>query len=228
MAKKFPLSKSLVIILTALVLFLGYLIYSSKEPFVKPLFIEQINPRCPYYKDFLGSIYFRYSYYPSSFLIIGQTERKMYYYWHKIKDVTSKNFKIEKVLPEKRVDLGLETQKVCLASAGDNLIYDNDVFPAADAESFEKLDNSFYRDRNTVYYSNGKVVPGADPQTFEALITDKCPNSHPPFAQDKFNVFYANNVIEQADRETFELVCVKSGVRGKDKNHVYLDFRVEN
>jgi len=59
-------------------------------------------------------------------------------------------------------------------------------------------------------------------------MTNKCPNSNPPFARDKRNVFYANNIIKEADRDSFELVCVKSGVRGKDKNHTYLDYRIEN
>lgn len=117
---------------------------------------------------------------------------------------------------------------MCIASDGKSLIYNNYVFTNADRKSFEILENSFYKDKSTVYYSNGKVVPKADPQTFEVLTINDCPNTHPPFARDKDKVFYANKIIEQADRDTFELVCVESGVRGKDKDNTYLDYRIEN
>lgn len=225
---EFPYKNLLRIALVIVMLLLGFLIYDSKEPFVKPLFTKQVDAHCPYYKDFLGRVFYRYSYYPSSLFIIGPVEKKMQYNWHRVKGIDNKSFEIEKVLQETRVNPSAETQKVCIASDGNNLIYNNYVFTNADVESFEKLENSFYKDRNTVYFSNGRVVPEADPQTFEVLMTDECFNSHPPFARDKYKVFYADNVIEQADRDTFGLICVESGVRGKDKNHTYLDFRTEN
>ncbi len=231
MIKKFaksPSKISLVIILTGLVFFLGFLIYDSKEPFVKPLFTKQINSSCPYYKDFLGRVFYRYSYYPSSLFIIGPVEKKVQYYWHKVKGIDCKNFKIERILPKSEFVSSSEMQKTCLASDGNNVIYNNYVFANADVETFEILENFFYKDKNTVYFSNGKVVSEADPQTFEVLMTDECLNSHPPFARDKYKVFYADNIIEQADRNTFEIICVGSGVRGRDKIHTYLDSRIEN
>ena len=227
-ATKSPFKKFLLIIFTMLVIYLGFLVYDSKEPFVKPLFVKQISSSCPYYKDFLGRVYWRYSYYPSSLFVIGKIEKKVQYNWHRVKGISNNNFKIEKILPSVKVAPSSEMQSVCVASDGKSLIYNNYVFANANVESFEKLENSFYKDKNTVYYSNGKVVPSADPQTFEVLTTDECSNSRPPFARDMYKVFYASNIIVEADRDTFELVCVESGVRGKDKNHTYLDYRIEN
>lgn len=220
--------KSLVVTLMVLVLFFGFLIYDSKEPFVQPLFTKQVNSSCPYYKDFLGRIFYRYSYYPSSFFIVGSAGKKVRYNWHRVKDINNNNFKIERVLPEVVVIPSSEMQKVCIASDGKSLIYDNYVFVNADVDSFEILENSFYKDSSAVYDSGGRVIPKADPQTFEVLMTNECPNSHPPFARDIHTVFYANNIIKGADRDTFKLVCVESGVRGKDKYHTYLDYRIEN
>ena len=221
--------KIFIVTAAALVLFsLTLLINDAKAPFVRPFFTKQIDSSCPYYKDFLGRVYYRYSYDPRSLFVVGSSEKKIQYHWHRVKGINDKDFKIEKVLQETKVDSRTETQKTCIASDGNSLVYNNYVFAGADLETFEVLENSFYKDKNTVYFSNGRVVPEADHQTFEILTTNECPNSYPPFARDDKQIFYANNIVEQADRDTFEIICVENGVRGKDKNHTYLDTRIEN
>jgi hypothetical protein len=194
----------IVAIITLVVASLGFLVYDSKEPLVKPFLTRQINPSCPYYNDFLGRVYYRYTYYPSSLFIVEPIEKKVQYYWHRVKNIDDKNIKIEKVLQETKVGPRAEMQKICIASDRNNLIYNNYVFANADVETFEILKNFFYKDKNTVYYSNGKVVPNADPQTFEVLTTDKCPESR--FAKDKNNYFEATNIVEQ---EIYKSNCVE-------------------
>lgn len=215
-------SKPFALILVFCVIFLGFLIYDLKEPFVKPFFIRPINQECPYYKDFLGRVFYRSSYYPSSLFIIGPIQKKEQYYWHKVKGINYNNFSIVKIPSD---DERLET---CIASDGTNLIYRNYVFANADVESFHELNPSFYIDRNHVYYSNGNVIPGADPSTFELLTTDDCINTLPPYSTDSRRVYYANRVIPGVDRSTFELICYEGGVKGKDKNHTYFGDQIEN
>lgn len=199
------LKKILIVATIALVVAsLGFQVFDSEEPFIKPFLTRQINPSCPYYNDFLGRVYYRYSNYPSSLFTVGPIEKKVQYSWHRVKDIDDKNFKIERVLQETKIGQRAEMQKICIASDGNNLIYNNYVFANADVETFEILKNFFYKDKNTVFYSNGKIVPEADPQTFEVLTTDKCPDSR--FAKDKNNYFETTNIVGQ---EIYKSNCVE-------------------
>jgi hypothetical protein len=231
--KKGIVKKVLIFVVGIILCILGFLRYDSEEPFVKPVFAKLINPHCAFYKDFLGRTFYRYSYYPTSILIFGPKEKKVQYMWHRIQDINNKKFKIVRVLPEAVINTkNNETQKHCIASDMSNAIYDNYVFPNGDAQSLEKLENFFYKDSQTVYYSNGKILPNADPQTFEVLRSEKCPNESHSFARDADNVYYGSKIIEQADINTFELLCPEpltiNGLRGKDKNYIFRDFEIES
>jgi len=232
--QRFNFKKIFIVVIIALVILtIDFLIYDSNEPFVHPLFTRQIHSACPYYKDFLGRVYYRSSYIPSDyFFIYGPLNQKVEYNWYRIRGIDNHNFKIEKAMSEKQIERDrAETQTTCIASDGKNLIYKNHVFPNADVGSFEELEDFYYKDKDAVYYSSSEIIPEADPQTFEMIKSDDCPYSDSRFTRDKNKVFYDNKIVEQADRDSFELICsFNSGVvtKGKDKNHTYQGSKIEN
>ncbi len=96
-----------------------------------------------------------------------------------------------------------------------------------DIETFRVIENSPYAlDKNRVYYSstvryasaNGsiEVIEGAEPASFEAACTDSyiCRN----YGKDANHVYYNNQIIKDADPNSFQL---NDHGYGFDDQHVY-------
>jgi len=107
---------------------------------------------------------------------------------------------------------------------GSNFI---DIVKGADLETFEVINPTFARDKNTVYkngepveiYSRTKI-DYADPETFE-VFSNKC-------SKDKNTGYYYMNNIQynindgKSDGKTFE--CLDNGY-SRDKNHIYKEHK---
>lgn len=130
-----------------------------------------------------------------------------------------------------------------------NVFYRGKTIEGVDFNSFEPIDESFARDKGRVYYL-GNVVENADPESFRVLtphsiygyskdknniyfntILHRCTamedahlNSFEVialhFAKDKDHVYYDDNVIVNADPDSFH-VLNWDDFFSKDRNNVY-------
>jgi len=73
--------------------------------------------------------------------------------------------------------------------------YDSTRIDGADVTSFELLDFSVARDKNSVYFF-GKVIPDADPATFEQI-------GNSAYFRDKAHIWCGKDLLVDADRATF-------------------------
>lgn len=91
---------------------------------------------------------------------------------------------------------------------------------AADASSFQILDRLTYaKDANNVFYE-GRVIPGADAETFE-LLPGKRENRSPLYARDAKRVYFEGEVLPGADPATFQIDSRRAGL-SRDKDRVYV------
>jgi len=87
----------------------------------------------------------------------------------------------------------------------------------SDPTTFEILEKTgFSKDKNNVYHI-GQIIQNADPETFE-FIGNR-------YTQDKNYIFFSfsgeSNIVENADRDTFEELPEDNNIYAKDKNYVY-------
>ena len=77
----------------------------------------------------------------------------------------------------------------------------------------KKLNENYGIEDGEVYYINRKIE-GADAKTFEVFEDGE-------YAKDKNNVYYKENVLNEADPKSFKLLTKISYGLGKDKNNLY-------
>ena len=102
--------------------------------------------------------------------------------------------------------------------------------PNADSATFISLENpyaAYAKDKNYVYY-NGRVISGADPQTFQILNVNTDPNScYGGYTKDKNHIYYCASIVPEADSATFSLLLDSANATSsyaKDANHVFYAF----
>lgn len=84
----------------------------------------------------------------------------------------------------------------------------------ADKKTFRIIGyNNIAKDRKYVYY-NGKIISGADPETFEYL------NYY--YSKDKYNIYLKGKPLNKRDIKTFRVM----GAYNKDKNGVYFQENI--
>jgi predicted DNA-binding antitoxin AbrB/MazE fold protein len=92
-----------------------------------------------------------------------------------------------------------------------------------DPESYTILGSSYAKDHNNVYH-DGKLVPGANPNTFEVI--EKCQANEnlvgkilpaDNYAQDEENIYWSGEMIT-ADHDSFSVINCSYG---KDKDFIY-------
>ncbi len=88
----------------------------------------------------------------------------------------------------------------------------NVLVEGADSETFENLMDGYYFDKNNVYFLHGKLVPGADPESFGEVEGSKG-----IYYFDRNNVYRLGEALEGSDPGTFELLFF-----GKQSNAYYL------
>ena len=85
----------------------------------------------------------------------------------------------------------------------------------------KKLNENYGIEDGEVYYINRKIE-GADAKTFEVFEDGE-------YAKDKNNVYYEENVLNEADPKSFKLLTKISYGLSKDKNNLYfLGNKVDN
>ena len=77
----------------------------------------------------------------------------------------------------------------------------------------KKLNENYGIEDGEVYYINRKIE-GADAKTFEVFEDGE-------YAKDKNNVYYKENVLNEADPKSFKSLSKISYGLGKDKNNLY-------
>ena len=77
----------------------------------------------------------------------------------------------------------------------------------------KKLNENYGIEDGEVYYINRKIE-GADAKTFEVFEDGE-------YAKDKNNVYYEENVLNEADPKSFKSLSKISSGLGKDKNKLY-------
>lgn len=113
--------------------------------------------------------------------IYGKDKNNVYYEWKKIQGADTETFQI--------LDYPYSKDK-------NNVYYSYEgIVESADPETFIVVKSGFYmKDKNNVYY-NGKIIQGADSETFEFV--------KPGYAKDKNNVYHGKNIVEGVDPKTF-------------------------
>ena len=106
------------------------------------------------------------------------------------------------------------------------------LIPGADAPTFEvsKVDASYAKDRNHVYYDIGKVLPSADPQSFRLLVDhhNDTVGQGAMYAADANHVWYYGSLIGDADPNTLTLVEDSDGNQtGYAKSHQNVFYGIE-
>lgn len=85
----------------------------------------------------------------------------------------------------------------------------------------KKLNENYGIEDGEVYYINRKI-DGADAKTFEVFEDGE-------YAKDKNNVYYKENVLNEADPKSFKLLTKIGYGLGKDKNNLYFwENKVDN
>ena len=99
--------------------------------------------------------------------------------------------------------------------------------PKVDTKSFEVINKNFdtyYRDKNTVYYYDAdfgkelKKLEAADSNSFVSLESD--------FGKDNRNIYYNGNKLEGVNSDGFEILD-ENAIIFKNKNNVYF-FKAKN
>jgi len=78
-----------------------------------------------------------------------------------------------------------------------NAYFDTLRIDGVDLPSFKVMSFTVARDKNRVYFF-GKVIPGADPATFQEI-------GHSAYYRDKSHVWCGNELLEDADLATFQI-----------------------
>ena len=105
-----------------------------------------------------------------------------------------------------------------------------------DTETFEDVKFKYARDKNNVYFE-GKIIPNADPETFETIglgsyKLDEYSSTDVSYSKDKNSVYYLYEIVDGADPETFEIKAFPNPqnspyvmLYGVDKGSVYFFSR---
>lgn len=86
------------------------------------------------------------------------------------------------------------------------------LMEGADPNTFELLGNCYEKDKNNVYYCGEIIVKGADSDTFEVMDY---------YAKDENHIYDDGEVIADADVKTFGRLSPVDEYLFKDKNNVY-------
>lgn len=221
----------LVIGFIAICIIVGW--YSTRDAFdspFSPILTKQINSSCPYYKDIWGQLFIKDTYTTTDPFFESSIESS----WNRIPNINAYKFRIVKAIPREPEApilsyysyLGNE----CIGTDGNNAIYGTWVFPNADPESLQLLQNHAFKDKSHVYYTSGKIFEFADAATYEVITRKDCVSSQ-LYARDKKNVFYNFEVVTEADLDTFKPECTRNESdphKARDKNHTYRNGEIEN
>ena len=107
-------------------------------------------------------------------------------------------------------------------SSSDNSMYgaEKEVKESVAGERL-KLDYNYAKDDKNIYYM-GKIIEGADVNTFETISYE--------YAKDSKNVYYDGKIIKEADSKSFLIIPnnVSGFYRSMDYSYVYVkdDYRV--
>lgn len=111
----------------------------------------------------------------------------------------------------------------CFAKDKKNIYFLNEILENVDFNTFKVLDESYSRDKNTVYtyscdgpdhkYSGYNKLKEADVNNFKVLSFK--------YAKDKNNVYYMGQKLEKADAKTFK--AAEKNYDAEDKNSYYKD-----
>lgn len=104
-----------------------------------------------------------------------------------------------------------------------------------DGDSFVVLNSTYSKDKNNVF-SNGKILAGADTQTFELILNPNydleetgLPESkkYSIYAKDKYGAYCNSKLLRNSDPATFT-VLVSNLDLARDSNNVYLGCDINN
>ena len=91
---------------------------------------------------------------------------------------------------------------------------------SVDADTFEEIDNNYYRDKNHVYfYKDGNLqkLKNTNVKNFKMLKESS------DFGKDQSNIYYKGYKLEQVDKDSFEILDeTYDGSIIKDKNGIYI------
>jgi len=103
------------------------------------------------------------------------------------------------------------------------LYYGAKKLPWIDSMTFEHFFWNYFKDKNTVYFGNGKILTGADPKTFKVLGSIYIKDKNfvwRSYYRDEGGTIESVALIDGADPETFEFL--EYGY-AKNKNFVYVN-----
>ncbi|MBU2524693.1 DKNYY domain-containing protein [Patescibacteria group bacterium] len=140
--------------------------------------------------------------------ILGKDDKNVYFYEKVLKDADPKSFRIV---------------NKSYTRDDKTIFYQDEPRYDIDVKSFEVLHWDTVKDKNNVYDSNGQVVEGADPNTFQSYKSTKGVNF---FFVDKNYVWQGYGKIEGLDPASFKVICdltygMSSEIYIKDKKGVY-------
>ena len=91
---------------------------------------------------------------------------------------------------------------------------------SVDADTFEEIDNNYYRDKNNVYfYKDGNLqkLKNANVKNFKMLKESS------DFGKDQSTIYYKGYKLEQVDKSSFEILDeAYDGSIVKDENGIYI------
>lgn len=95
-------------------------------------------------------------------------------------------------------------------------------FTCPEFESIVNYQYYAYDKNNAYYYENNEVttIPEIDFNSFKLLSTE--------YAKDKNNVYYKSQILSGADVESFNVPHRINRNVGEDKNHIYVDGKVDD
>jgi hypothetical protein len=159
-------------------------------------------------------------------------------WYYKDKDHVYYSFNTFQVIPGADPDTFKANEMDVFATDKNNVYRWGEILEGADPETYESLSYNLSRDKNYLYYRTERIEL-ADPKTFEW----KTPNialdyiesyreeygndpttievdlsDYPEIYRDKNNIYIADQVVEGADPDTFEIIDQQYF---KDKNYVY-------
>lgn len=111
-----------------------------------------------------------------------------------------------------------------LAKDKNHVFYQGKIIESLDANTFEVLDGSYFRDINSIYVRHQETftpLANSDPCSF-VIIDYRDQYQWGGYAKDKYQVYYRGYIVEGADPDTFQVKERKDGIGGAfDKNYEY-------
>lgn len=95
----------------------------------------------------------------------------------------------------------------------------------ADIATFEGIvvngvASHYAKDKNHIYTNSGRILKDADPASFQALVIE-VPAATIEYAKDKNHVWFAYDLIANADISTFTIAQGNASYEAQDKNNKY-------